>query len=119
MNKGFFSNICEENANHTCAAPHRCACVRSSERSDVSARTTHARTKYLRACSPSEQKQRLEVGLSWQQGGLRESPVVWLCYASERAADEMNGSEGMRGGVLLKSVQKGREKKRAALECDT
>lgn len=79
-----------------------CVLYATSKRSDVSVHTTHAHTKYLRMCSPSEQKQRLEVGLSWQQGGLRELPVVWLCYARERATHEMNGSEGMRGGVLLK-----------------
>lgn len=90
---------------------HACGPHAASRRSNVSARTTHAHTKYLRMCSPSEQSQRLEVGLSWQQRGLRESPVVWLCYARERAADEMNGSEGMRGGVLLKTGQKGREKR--------
>lgn len=90
---------------------HACGPHATSKRSNVSACTRHARTKYVRMCSPSEQKQRLEVGLSWQQGGLRESPVVWLCYARERATDKMNGSEGMRGGVLLKTVQKGREKR--------
>lgn len=80
-----------------------CGLYPTSKRSDVSVHTTHAHTKYLRMCSLTEQKQRLEVGLSWQQGGLRELPVVWLCYARERATDEMNGSEGMRGGVLLKT----------------